>query len=130
MFLLCPSLLLVALNFARLNFTNLHVTQIKRSVFNSIFNLLVFFCFICLSIYLSIFLSIYLSIYLSIDRSIDLSIYLYPLSFVSEDAITSIWHCLILAQCSISMPLESNRKLFDFLTFSGGIKIEHWAKMT
>ena len=87
MFLLCPSLLLVALNFARLNFTNLHVTQIKRSVFNSIFNLLVFFCFICLSIYLSIFLSIYLSIYLSIDRSIDRSLYLSIPTFVRQ------WRC-------------------------------------
>ena len=29
----------------------------------------------------------------------------------------------------ISIPPEDIKKTFDFLTFSGGIEIEHWAKI-
>ena len=34
-----------------------------------------------------------------------------------------------LIQCFISIPPESTYTTFGFLTFSGGIEIEHWAKM-
>ena len=45
------------------------------------------------------------------------------------DVLVSLLLTYFIAQCSISTPLENVRKPKVFLTFSGGIEMEHWVKI-
>ena len=54
------------------------------------------------------------------------------LTFTIQFNLVLIQHLIspIFARYSISIPPENVKKAKDFLTFSGGIKMEHWAKMS